>query len=90
MATSLDGYIAGERGEFDWIVTDPDIDFAALFAQFDTAVMGRKTFLATGQQGGSPATGSRSRPGRPTGSGTPARRRPSSCARSVRCSSSSS
>jgi dihydrofolate reductase len=52
---SLDGYIAGPHGEFDWITLDPDIDFAALFAQFDTAVMGRKTFLATLQPGGSGA-----------------------------------
>jgi dihydrofolate reductase len=55
VATSLDGYIAGPNGESDWIVMDSDIDFAALFAQFDTAVMGRKTFLATLQQGGSGA-----------------------------------
>ena len=55
VATSLDGYIAGPNGEFDWIAMDPDIDFAELFAQFDTAVMGRKTFLATLQQGGSGA-----------------------------------
>ncbi len=53
VATSLDGYIAGPHGEFDWIVMDPDIDFTTLFAQFDTAIMGRKTFLATLQQGGS-------------------------------------
>ena len=53
VATSLDGYIAGPNGESDWIVMDPDIDFAALFAQFDTAVMGRKTFLAMQEQGGS-------------------------------------
>ena len=53
VATSLDGYIAGPNGESDWIVMDPDIDFAALFAQFDTAVMGRKTFLAMQQPGGS-------------------------------------
>ena len=46
VATSLDGYIAGPAGEFDWIPMDPDINFAELFAQFDTAVMGRKTFLA--------------------------------------------
>src|SRR5215216_7742072 len=55
VATSLDGYIASPDGGFDWIAMDPDIDFAALFAQFDTAVMGRKTFLATLQQGGSGA-----------------------------------
>jgi dihydrofolate reductase len=55
VATSLDGYIAGPNGEFDWIVMDPDIDFAALSAQFDTAVMGRKTFLTTVQQGGTGA-----------------------------------
>jgi len=55
VATSLDGYIAGPNGEFDWITQDPDINFAELFAQFDTAVMGRKTFLATLQQGGSGA-----------------------------------
>jgi dihydrofolate reductase len=52
VATSLDGYIAGPNGEFDWIAEDPDIDFAALYAQFDTVVMGRKTFLATLHQGG--------------------------------------
>jgi dihydrofolate reductase len=37
------------------ITVDPDIDFAALFSQFDTAVLGRKTFLATLEQGGSGA-----------------------------------
>jgi dihydrofolate reductase len=52
VATSLDGYIADPAGGFDWIVGDSEIDFAALFAQFDTAVMGRKTFLATLEQGG--------------------------------------
>ena len=52
VATSLDGYIAGPGGEFDWIVMDPDIDFATLVAQFDVAVMGRKTFMTTLQQGG--------------------------------------
>lgn len=44
VACSLDGFIAGPNGEFDWIVADPEIDFAALFRQFDTAVIGRGTF----------------------------------------------
>src|SRR4051794_8680850 len=48
LATSLDGYIAGPRGEADWIITDPEIDFRALFAQFDTVLIGRRTFEAMG------------------------------------------
>jgi dihydrofolate reductase len=53
VAMSLDGFIAGPNGEHDWIVVDPAIDFGALFAEFDTAVMGRKTYeVATAQGGG--------------------------------------
>jgi len=44
---SLDGYIAGPKGEYDWIVNDPDIDFGAMFARFDTFLMGRRTFELT-------------------------------------------
>jgi dihydrofolate reductase len=43
---SLDGFIAGPNGEYDWIVMDPDIDFAEMMAQFDTYLIGRKTFEA--------------------------------------------
>jgi dihydrofolate reductase len=46
VAASLDGYIAGPSGEYDWIPMDPDIDFATLMAQFDTWLMGRKTWEA--------------------------------------------
>jgi dihydrofolate reductase len=52
VASSLDGYIAGPNGEYDWIVQDPEIDFAALFRQFDTAVMGRHTFEEGLKHGG--------------------------------------
>jgi dihydrofolate reductase len=52
VATSLDGYIAGPNGEADWIITDPDIDFGALFAQFDTFLLGRRTFEAMAGRGG--------------------------------------
>ena len=52
VAMSLDGYIAGPKGESDWIVMDPDIDFGALMGAFDTVLLGRKTYEVTRQQGG--------------------------------------
>jgi dihydrofolate reductase len=52
VAMSLDGYIAGPNGEADWIIMDPDIDFRALFEQFDTFLMGRRTFEDMGGGGG--------------------------------------
>jgi dihydrofolate reductase len=44
VAVSLDGFIAGPQGEYDWIAHDPAFDFGALFRQFDTLLMGRRTF----------------------------------------------
>jgi len=44
VATSLDGFIAGPNGEYDWIIPDPAVDFPAIWAQFDTLLMGRKTY----------------------------------------------
>jgi dihydrofolate reductase len=41
---SLDGYIAGPEGQADWITRDPEFDFTALFSQFDTILVGRRTF----------------------------------------------
>jgi dihydrofolate reductase len=54
VAMSLDGYIAGPNGEADWIIMDPEIDFRALFEQFDTFLMGRRTFESMGGSGGQP------------------------------------
>ena len=52
VAMSLDGFIARADGSYDWIVMDEAIDFDALFAEFDTLVMGRKTFEVTRAMGG--------------------------------------
>jgi dihydrofolate reductase len=46
VAMSLDGFIAGPKGEADWIIMDPDIDFNALFDQFDAVLIGRRSFEA--------------------------------------------
>lgn len=51
---SLDGYIASPEGDADWIIMDPDIDFEDYFAQFDTFLLGRKTYETMRGGGGTP------------------------------------
>jgi dihydrofolate reductase len=51
VAMSLDGYIAGPNGEFDWIEVDAsgaEAYFKAFYAEFDTALMGRKSYEQAG------------------------------------------
>jgi dihydrofolate reductase len=55
VAVSLDGFIADPDGGYDWLVADPAIDFGALFKEFDTAVMGRKTYEVITAEGGNGA-----------------------------------
>lgn len=59
VAVSLDGYISGPNGESDWISIDPEIDFSAIWAQFDTLLMGRKTYEAAIKRLGPSAFGSK-------------------------------
>jgi dihydrofolate reductase len=54
VAMSVDGFIAGPKGEYDWIVIDSDFDWKGLFGQFDTLLMGRRTYDVMRQRGQSP------------------------------------
>lgn len=44
VVATLDGYIAGPQGEFDWIPNDPTVDFATIFARVDTVLIGRQSY----------------------------------------------
>lgn len=52
LAVSLDGYIEGPNGEYDWCFTDQDYGLSNFFKRVDTAFIGRKTYemsLAMGE-----------------------------------------
>ena len=55
VAASLDGYVAGPNGSFDWIPDDPSVDFAGIFARIDTVLLGRKSYEVAKAMGGEPA-----------------------------------
>lgn len=44
VACSLDGFIAGPDDDFGWITPEPSFDFDEHYAQFDTLLMGRRTY----------------------------------------------
>ena len=44
VAVSLDGFIEGPKGEYDWCFTDQDYGFSAFMQRVDTTFMGRKSY----------------------------------------------
>src|SRR5215203_3547312 len=55
LAVSLDGFIEGPRGEYDWCVPDPDYNLNEFFERFDTIFVGRKTYEMSSEMEGGPA-----------------------------------
>lgn len=54
VASTLDGFIAGPKDESDWITNTSEIDFGAIYRQFDTLLMGRLSYDAMRARGMSP------------------------------------
>jgi hypothetical protein len=50
----LDGYVRSPNGERDSIRHDPATDFAAVYAGFDTVLLGRPTYELTQRPGAPP------------------------------------
>lgn len=57
LAVSLDGFIEGPNGEFDWCFTDGDYGMTEFFTRIDTIFIGRKTYELTLRMGGSAPPG---------------------------------
>lgn len=57
LAVSLDGYIEGPKGEFDWCFTDNDYGMSAFFQQIDAIFIGRKSYELAVSMGGSAPPG---------------------------------
>jgi dihydrofolate reductase len=54
----VDGFIARPSAVADWILRDPAIDFNPFYRQFDTILLGRRTYeFAKGAGGGSSTPG---------------------------------
>jgi dihydrofolate reductase len=62
IATSLDGFIARENGDLEWLLKasgDGDYNYTEFFAEIDTMLMGRKSFEAVSGFSPFPYTGKR-------------------------------
>lgn len=47
LAVSLDGFIEGPNGEFDWCFTDQDYGMSEFFKRIDAVFIGRKSYELT-------------------------------------------
>ena len=55
LAVSLDGFIEGPNGEYDWCFTDPEYNLNEFFNRVDAVFIGRKTYeMASQMEGGPP------------------------------------
>ena len=55
VAVSVDGFIEGPNGEYDWCFTDKDYSLKEFFKRFDTIFVGRKTYEMSSEMEGGPA-----------------------------------
>ncbi len=51
VACSLDGFIAGPDDDYSWITPEPAFDFDQHYAQFETLLMGRRTYEVVRKSG---------------------------------------
>jgi dihydrofolate reductase len=58
-AASLDGYIEGPQGEYDWILIDKEVNFTEQMKRFDAFFLGRRTYEKVRSMGGPPTPGIR-------------------------------
>ena len=54
LAVSLDGFIEGPKGEYDWCTPTPDYNFNEFFNRFDSIFVGRKTYQVSAEMEGGP------------------------------------
>ena len=57
LAISLDGYIEGPNGEYDWCFTDQDYGLSEFFNQVDSLFIGRKSYELMQSMGENPSPG---------------------------------
>lgn len=55
VAVSLDGFIEGPNGEYDWCFNEPEYSLKEFFKRIDTIFVGRRTYEMSSEMEGGPA-----------------------------------